>query len=264
MVEKKFGLSRAMLKNIACISMLCDHIGYYWLYPMAQSEGSQMLEVFVSVLRLFGRLAFPMFAFFLAEGMHYTKSRSRYLIRLAVLFFVSEIPYNLASSNHIFAYENQNVLCSLFFAGVGICLYDFICEKVNQKILRDSLAVVVCIICMAICFVLRAEYAMLAPILTCIFYIYRFQSVKMFSYGTLAILITTFLSAAFMPFVDGGSLFSVQNALDDCLFELPAILALPILNQYGGEKGRALSPMFYYLFYPCHLFLIFFIFTFLA
>ena len=55
-------LSSNQLKIIACITMLIDHIGYY-LLPN------------VGVLRLIGRLTFPIFAFLISEGAKYTKNK---------------------------------------------------------------------------------------------------------------------------------------------------------------------------------------------
>lgn len=54
-------MNRNQLKIIACISMLIDHIGYV-LFPD------------VTVLRLIGRIAMPIFAFFIGEGCLYTKT----------------------------------------------------------------------------------------------------------------------------------------------------------------------------------------------
>lgn len=55
-------LNNNQLKIIACIFMLIDYIGFF-LYPE------------IIILRYIGRLAFPLFAFFIAEGAYYTKNK---------------------------------------------------------------------------------------------------------------------------------------------------------------------------------------------
>ncbi len=64
-------LSGSTLKLLACALMLVDHIGLI-LCPS------------LPVLRQIGRLAFPIFAFFIAEGCRHTHNRLRRLLWLAI------------------------------------------------------------------------------------------------------------------------------------------------------------------------------------
>ena len=65
-------LTNNALKIIACISMVFDHIGII-MFPEAMW------------LRAVGRLAYPLFAFCLAEGCYYTKDKIKHLIVIAML-----------------------------------------------------------------------------------------------------------------------------------------------------------------------------------
>lgn len=56
-------LSGSALKVIAIISMVVDHCAYYLM------ENNTLLY---EVMRCFGRIAFPVFAFLIAEGFRYT------------------------------------------------------------------------------------------------------------------------------------------------------------------------------------------------
>jgi len=69
-----------MLKLIAILTMLLDHIGYVF-FP--QEEW----------LRWIGRLTMPIFGYAIARGYHYTSNRKRYLIQLAILAVVSQLPF---------------------------------------------------------------------------------------------------------------------------------------------------------------------------
>ena len=65
--RKLSGFSGNQLKIIALIAMTIDHIGV------------QLLPG-VSILRIIGRLAFPIFAYMIAEGCQFTRNRKKYLL----------------------------------------------------------------------------------------------------------------------------------------------------------------------------------------
>ena len=69
--QGKCGLSATALKYLACLFMLIDHIGLL-LFPQ------------IVVLRDIGRLAFPLFAFMLANGYRHTSNYWHYLLRLSL------------------------------------------------------------------------------------------------------------------------------------------------------------------------------------
>lgn len=79
-------LSGSALKIIAILSMVTDHCAYYLL-----DESSVTYEV----MRCFGRIAFPMFAFLVAEGFSHTRNRMRYFLSLLLFAAVSEVPWYL-------------------------------------------------------------------------------------------------------------------------------------------------------------------------
>lgn len=73
-------MNRTMLKSIACISMLIDHVGYL-LFPN------------LLILRMIGRLAMPIFSFFIAEGCRHTSNRFRYFLRVFLLGLLCQMVY---------------------------------------------------------------------------------------------------------------------------------------------------------------------------
>jgi hypothetical protein len=84
MREKSQVLSEFWLKVIAILTMTMDHIGAFMVnssYGAYFPEGSAGFIVGI-VLRCFGRLSFPLFALMLAEGLHKSQNREKYLFRL--------------------------------------------------------------------------------------------------------------------------------------------------------------------------------------
>ena len=69
---QRWGLSASTLKIIACITMVIDHVGAFILTDL-------------EILRIIGRIAFPIFAYFIAEGCRYTRNRlKRFLLVLGL------------------------------------------------------------------------------------------------------------------------------------------------------------------------------------
>lgn len=103
------GLSGSALKVIALVSMLADHSAYYLL-----EHGTTLYEA----MRCFGRIAFPVFAFLIAEGFAHTRNRLRYFQTLLVFAVVSEVPWFLLNG----ADGTHNVMFTLAL-GAGHWLF---------------------------------------------------------------------------------------------------------------------------------------------
>ena len=85
MNEKGF-FSNTTLKLIACFLMVIDHVGMY-LFPGYK------------IFRVIGRLSYPIFAFFLAEGCKYTKNKIKHL-GLIMLLGIGMLLFNYCIFNN--------------------------------------------------------------------------------------------------------------------------------------------------------------------
>ena len=74
-------LSGSALKMIALASMTVDHMAYY----LAGTPVSAPMQPYYELIRMTGRLAFPIFAFLTVEGFLHTRDRSLYLMALMAL-----------------------------------------------------------------------------------------------------------------------------------------------------------------------------------
>ena len=89
---------------------------------------------FCTLLRGIGRIAFPIYAFLIAEGCRHTRSREKYLLRLGAFALISQIPFVLA----VFPYDwemwsdslwmlflnSTNVFYTMFFAVACIHIWE--------------------------------------------------------------------------------------------------------------------------------------------
>lgn len=104
-----------VLKLIAIITMLLDHIGYMF-FPKTV------------IFRAIGRIAFPIFAYHIALGYRHTSNLKRYAKRLFVFALISQVPYTLmsffASGNNAYNPIQFNVMFLLLTGLLVLRLYD--------------------------------------------------------------------------------------------------------------------------------------------
>jgi hypothetical protein len=106
---RKFDFGRDLLKIIAIVTMVLDHI-FVILYPD------------LLVLHIIGRLAFPLFAYLVVIGVESTKKPKKYMATLLLFALISQIPYYLAFG--IQPFQRLNILFSLFLSAVTINFYN--------------------------------------------------------------------------------------------------------------------------------------------
>ena len=104
-----FQLTWNQLKWIAIISMIIDHTSKV-LFPQIFYIEQLGMDIKTSymihrLLPAVGRIAFPIFAFGIAQGCRVTRSPKRYLLRLALFAVISEVPYNLALNDMTFGFR---------------------------------------------------------------------------------------------------------------------------------------------------------------
>lgn len=104
-------LSGSALKIIAVVSMVIDHYAYYLM------DGNTMTY---EVMRCFGRIAFPVFAFLVAEGFAHTWNRMRYFLSLLLFAVISEVPWYLLNG----ADGTHNVMFTLVLGVLALAAFE--------------------------------------------------------------------------------------------------------------------------------------------
>ena len=104
-------LSGSALKIIAVLSMVADHCAYYLM------DGNTWAY---EVMRCFGRIAFPVFAFLVAEGFAHTRNRMRYFLSLLLFAAISEVPWYLLNG----AYGTHNVMFTLALGVAALAVFE--------------------------------------------------------------------------------------------------------------------------------------------
>lgn len=218
-LKPALGLSGSALKVIAMISMVIDHIALYLM-----EYGTVLYET----MRCIGRIAFPVFAFLIAEGFIHTKSRYRYFFTLLGFAVISEIPWYLLNS----ADGTHNVMFTL---ALGVATLMFL-----ENLLQRSLV---------LGFLWTLGMAELASWLG-VDYEWR---------GILLIVILYLFNRHGHSFpYSKGMQFFCTFALIMHYGVIGAVMACMILYLYNGTRGFVqgnIAKYGFYAFYPVHLLL---------
>ncbi len=221
----KTNLDTNLLKLIAIISMVVDHVGHVFFpqYP---------------VFRWVGRIAFPIFCYCMTVGMLYTHDIKKYLKRLAIFAVISQPFYILAFQPHAFV---ENILLLNIFFTLLLSLWAVWGFK-EKKWWIFILGIILLTM-------FNCDYSLTGIILMLIFYLCRNRPVLgAFIYAL------TYIPALFNGYMeDPLALVIGQNAIG---FEIFSLLAIPLIYLKTSSNIK-ISKWFFYAFYPLHLFVIF-------
>lgn len=223
-------LSAGSLKSIALVTMFIDHAALALLLntlllpaaPIYRGTPAHTVLLVYRALRSIGRIAFPIFCFFIAEGFFHTRSRLFYAARLLLLALISEIPFDLALMNNGKAFDMscQNTIFTLLFGLLSCWAFDYFRDKWYFQLPLVAA-------CFAAAHFLKTDYDWLGALTIFIFYLLHDWRIPQLIAG----FITLSIIGGEFPFVLLASLFLIL---------------------YNGKRGRMPKTVFY-AFYPVHL-----------
>ncbi len=222
------------LKLIACICMLIDHIGSV-LFP-------QYL-----LLRVIGRIAFPIFAYLITEGYIHTHSIKKYSIRLFIFALVSQVPYMLA-----FHMTYLNIFFTLFIGLIALYATDY--EFSENQLLNNILKFVVVSAIVTSSYVFRAEYGIYGVLTILAFKLLKNDFTRLIIAQIIVNIIYVVPIYKYI-FINGNLNLGV-------FLQCASLLSLIFIKKYNGEKGKSFKYAFY-AFYPVHILLLYIISNFL-
>lgn len=192
-----------------------------------------------------GRLAFPIFAFLVAEGFVRTRSRARYARRLLIFALVSEVPFDLLAAGRPVYPFHQNVLWT-FLIALG-CMQLLEWAKADP---RPAARFVVSAGAVLGGFLagtaFMVDYFGPGVWTVLVFYFFRGDDWRQRLGQLLCLLFLNGWLLAGQTVLPGGLALPIQAF---------AVLALPFIWLYRGRQGphgRAVRWLFYG-FYPAHL-----------
>ncbi len=179
---KKIKLSCNVLKLIACILMFIDHIGSGIIHNYLKIRGMELSPSTYTTLQSayewckgFGRLAFPIFAFFLVEGFQRTRNVKKYALRLGIFALISEIPFDYGMFGSFVYNEHQNVILSFFIALIMLIVIRYLEGNVLGLSLPVKYLAIACTVIAFsdIAYLLNTDYTWKCMLLTAVLYFFR-------------------------------------------------------------------------------------------
>jgi len=250
-------MTSTMLKILALIFMLLDHVAEF-------IPGAPIW------LHWIGRISAPIFFFCMAWGFYYTSNRKVYLFRMygfgVIMAIINYICNNLYQDPY--CYISNNIFVTLFLIGViswilEICKNDK--KKGNRYIiffcLYQIFSTIICILTKQI-IVGYGVFELAGALMGNIIFtegsiLFVFLGVLMyFTKENKKSLATAYTIFCFIFF----ALTSVNNFSIEGLFyenyQWMMIGTLPFMYLYNGKKGKGYKYLFY-LFYPIHIVVLF-------
>lgn len=213
------GISSAVLKWIAVLSMLTDHFAIA-VYPYIQGSSLEGYKV----LRAVGRIAFPIYCFLLVEGFFHTRNIWKYLRNLILFAVVSEIPFNMAVFGEIFYPKGQNVYFTL---ALGLCVMILLRRFEGFQVWRLFVQAVIIVVFLLLGEYLEVDYHWKGIAYIVLFYYLKKLKVRQ---GVTALV----------------------GAVAFVIYEAAAVFAFIPIYFYNGKRGRQYKYLFYVI-YPLHL-----------
>lgn len=241
----RFLMTGSELKFLGIVFMALDHIGVVLIERgiLKSSTPALMRQIVKTasgknwwyadcVLRYIGRLAFPIFLFFLVEGFMHTRHKKDYGKRLLFWAVFSEIPFDLAIFGTWFYPDYQNILFTLFFAYVTLCAVQAFRRYFWLQVFSTVLG------CFA-AWLFKVDYGAAGILIAVLLYWFRGSTLQL----------------------EVGAAACAVESINHFGF---SALAFILLSFYRGERGMRPGKYFFYLFYPAHLFFLFLLYSLLV
>jgi len=219
------------LRVIALVCMFCDHLGRIVLPD----------QVWLTFL---GRMAFPIFAFQIADGYQHTRSKIKYALRLLLFAVLAEIPFDLMAYGAPFYWGHQNVIWTLLLGFVCICLAENLTTNLKYAAARSLIYFGLSLFFFIAGTMLYADYIGLGVLQVFIFYLCRdLRSIPIALVGTIL-----------LNYIGSGEPY-LSLAGAQIPSQLLAVLSLIPIYLYNGKQGYRSKgwTWFCYAFYPAHL-----------
>lgn len=198
------------------------------LMELLEASGSGMIVATIAlVLQLLETCAVPIFAWLLVTGVKHTSDMTKYLLRVAGLALVSEIPYNLALGGKFFDLSTRNPVFGLALALVMLMLFRYYEGKGVKAVV---IKIVVLLAALLWANMLKIDHGICIVLIVAALWVTRNQAMMQNLFGATAAMVCSLVSVFYM--------------ISPMVF-----LAIHFCNGERGEDNRVVN----YLAYPLML-----------
>ena len=221
----------AVLKWIAVITMLVDHVGFslYAAWIRSGHRPTQTMRLVYRCMRVVGRMAFPIFCFLLVEGYLHTRDKKKYALRLLLFGLISEVPFDMAFWATRVTWKYQNVYFTLLLGLLAIWAWDTLCQGDILRCAwwRRAAAAASVLAAMGVAGLMRTDYSWKGVLVIFLLFLFRKRH--------------------FLRFAAAGPALLLSGKIE--MWSWPMFI---LFELYNGQRGRQ-PKYFFYAFYPAHL-----------
>ena len=254
----KKGLSSNILKIIAIIIMILDHVASYFSKSFNQES--------YYILRNIGRIAMPIFVYILIQGYFYTKDRNKFIFRIfilatftqIVLFILGYINFKYFSNYYSTINNYLGILYSYVLSLILIKLIDEkkVINKLSENknlLLRINLIIIIIITYLNF----KIEFDMQVPFLMIEIYLIeklfmvedklllkQEHNIKLKLVYLSLIVIALLISTKFVGYSAGAKEMVILS-----------IIFIGLYNGNRGKKNKLIQTLFYLVFPLQHIIL---------
>lgn len=213
----KRGISGAVLKWIAVITMLIDHFAVA-IYCSLPGWSYNTYDI----MRKIGRISFPIYCFLLVEGFFYTKNLKKYIRNCFIFAVISEIPYDMAIHGRLIYIYGQNVYFTLALGLMAISMLDKLKYRYDRRCIFYKFMTILSFACLGQFMAVDYHWKGILFIIM-FYYCHNIEKWKRNIIGIVAF-----------------------------AYEITAPLAFIPIQLYNGKRGKQCKYLFYAI-YPIHL-----------
>lgn len=237
-------LNRDLLKLIALIFMMIWHTAAY--FQLAEILEFNAVWDVLSAISLF---APPVFFFFVSQGYIYTHSKSKYALRLFVFAVITQVPFALVNYGTVFTLNilrNLNILFTLFAGFIAIIVWESGAKLATRLILI--------ILIDALTAVLRCEWMFFGVLIILIMHIFREEPKKRTFCFAICNIIVNFA-------LRGVTLYTLISPgfIAGTLSMFAGYFCATVLYNGKNSKFSTFAKWFFYIAYPIHFAIIYFL-----
>ena len=254
-------ISSNMLKTIAVIAMVIDHIGFYF--------SAIIPTPIYSICRFVGRISMPIFVYLIVQGFFHTKNYKKYILRMGVLAVVTQILITILMIINIKivpeytvarqVYLNGNILFSFVIClGVLKLLHEDILVKKWAYTKNMSLKIILVAAILIATMFMPLDYGIEVVILSMLmYYIEKFRIKLMIEKNNKAISVKSILlnsanedkiKIIYLSLI----LLSISTLIIYFNASWAVIFSIIPIGLYNMERGKNSLKYLYYVVFPLH------------
>ena len=201
------------------MSMVVDHAGLFF-FPK------------YFVLRILGRLAFPLFAWFIANGARYTSNVKVYFLRLLALALLTQIP---------FWYANHLADIPQYFNAVFTLCLGLAAIMVIQRVSNRWLWGIATLACAALAAICNTDYGAEGVLSIVAFYIFRND----FRYVAISQAVVIGILPMLVSQLESKEIIDLSRIYLSSSIECVGLLSLFAIYLYDNKPGIRAKYLFY-------------------